>query len=323
MPLPAASPERAPLRQMVPLADYTTLKIGGPAEFFYEPQRPEDLAAVLTRLEREEMPVRLLGGGANTLAPDGGVPGAVIHTGTLRRIFREGDCLRAWPGVTLPQLVRTALLAGLSGLDRLVGVPGQVGGGLAMNAGSASWGLWDEVEEVSVWEPGGVVRRLLPSDIGPGYRDGRLRGRVILEALFRLRPEAPAALKARQDEYLRAKNATQPVTLSSAGCAFKNPPGDSAGRLVDAAGLKGARLGGAEISSVHANFIVNRGAAAGCGASAADVRGLVERAEREVFRQFGIRLERELVIWPEPVFPLSLRSESRREPGILPDPRLP
>lgn len=300
MPSPAALLERAPLRRWEPLAAHTTLKIGGPAEFFYEPQRPEDLAALLTRLESEGVPARLLGGGANTLAPDGGVAGAVVHTGTLRRIFREGERLRAWPGVTLPQLVRTALEAGLGGLEKLVGVPGQVGGGLAMNAGSAAWGLWDEVEEISVWEPGGAVRRLLPAEIGPGYRDGRLGGRVVLEALFRLRPEAPAALKARQDEFLRRKNSTQPVTLSSAGCAFKNPAGDSAGRLVDAAGLKGRRRGGAEISAVHANFIVNRG-----GARAADVRGLVEEAEAAVAAQFGVRLERELVIWPEPERPLS------------------
>lgn len=305
MPSPAVSPERAPLRRMEPLANHTTMRIGGPAEFFYEPQRPEDLAALLTRLEAEGVPARLLGGGANTLAPDGGVPGAVIHTGTLRRIFREGERLRAWPGVTLPQLVRTALDAGLGGMDRLVGVPGQVGGALAMNAGSAAWGIWDEVEEISVWEPGGVVRRMLPAEVGPVYRDGRLRGRVVLEALFRLRPEDPAALKARQDEFLRRKNATQPVTLSSAGCAFKNPPGDSAGRLVDAAGLKGARLGGAEISSVHANFIVNRGGGERPSASAADVRGLVEMAEAAVEEKFGVRLERELVIWPEPLRPLS------------------
>ncbi len=284
-----------PILRGVALAEHTTLRIGGPAEMFCAPQRPEDLAALLTRLAREGVPARLLGGGANTLAPDGGVPGAVVHTGGLRRLFREGERLRAWPGVTLPQLVRAAAESGLAGVEMLAGVPGHVGGALAMNAGSAQWGLWDEVEEVTVWEPDGEVRALRPGEIGPLYRDGRLGGRVVLEALLRLRPEAPAAIKARQEEFLRRKNATQPVTLASAGCAFKNPPGDSAGRLVDAAGLKGARIGGAEISPLHANFIVNRG-----GARAADVRALLARAEEAVAERFGVRLERELVVWPEP-----------------------
>lgn len=303
MPSPAASAERLPCLRQEPLARHTTLRIGGPAETFWEPQRPEDLAALLTRLEREGVPTRLLGGGANTLAPDGGVAGAVVHTGALRRLFRENDRLRAWPGVTLPQLLRAAAEAGLSGLEALAGVPGQVGGALAMNAGSAQWGIWETVEQVTVWEPGGGMRALAPSEIGPGYRDGRLQGRVVLEVLFRLRPDSAAAVKARQEDLLRRKNATQPVTLASAGCAFKNPPGDSAGRLVDAAGLKGATCGGAQISTLHANFIVNLG-----GARAADVRALIERAEGEVQARFGVRLQRELVTWTEPAPPLSPRS---------------
>ncbi len=298
---PAASADRVPLLRGVALAAHTTLKIGGPAEFFYAPQRPEDLAALLTRLESAGTPCRLLGGGANTLAPDGGVWGAVVHTGALRGLFREGNRLRAWPGVTLPQLVRAACDAGLGGVEKLIGVPGQIGGALAMNAGSSEWGIWDAVEEVTLWEPGGGMRAFRPEEIGPRYRDGNLRGRVVLECALRLRPEEPAALKARQDEFLRRKNATQPVTLSSAGCAFKNPPGDSAGRLVDAAGMKGAREGGAKISPLHANFIVNCG-----GASAADVRALATRAEEAVAARFGVRLERELVLWPEPARPVSL-----------------
>lgn len=310
MPLPANSAERAPLRRREPLAAHTTLRIGGPAECFYEPQRPEDLASVLDRLAAEAVPVRLLGGGANTLAPDGGVRGAVLHTGALRRVFREGERgLRAWAGVTLPQLVRAAADAGLSGLEPLIGVPGQVGGALAMNAGSAAWGIWDEVAEATVWDPAGGgsgagaaarLRVLRRTECAPGYRDGRLDARVVLEALLLLTPSTPAAVRAEQERLLKRKNASQPVTLASAGCAFKNPPGDSAGRLVDAAGLKGARVGGAEISPVHANFIVNRG-----GATAADVRALIERAERAVAERFGVQLARELAIWPEPDAPIS------------------
>lgn len=305
MPSRADSAERAPLRVDEPLAAHTTLRIGGPAQAFYEPQRPEDLAALLARLTREGTPFRLLGGGANVLAPDGCVPGAVIHTGALRRVFREGEGLRAWAGATLPQLVRCAAEAGLSGLEPLIGVPGQLGGALAMNAGSAAWGIWDQVVEVTVWDPaaaggaGGILLQPRES-CAPAYRDGRLGGRVVLEALLRLAPAAPRAVRAAQEALLRRKNATQPVALASAGCAFKNPPGDAAGRLVEACGLKGARCGGAEISTLHANFIVNRGAAA-----AADVRALLERAEGAVAERFGVRLERELVVWPEPEPPPS------------------
>ena len=295
----ASLAERIPIRELEPLARWTTLRIGGPAEYFLEPRRPEDLAAALDALEEAQIPWRLLGGGANTLPPDGGLRGALLHTGQMRRVFREGDTLRLWPGVTLPALVRGAAEHGLSGVERLVGVPGQAGGALAMNAGAADWGIWDQVLEVTLWDPRAAGSRLVRRTAGelqPGYRDGRLRGAVVLEAVLRLRAERAAAIRARMEELLRRKNAVQPVTEPSAGCAFKNPPGESAGRLLDAAGLKGSRAGGAVVSEKHANFILNAG-----GASAADVRLLLERMERTVQEKLGVRLERELVVWPEPL----------------------
>ncbi len=292
------------VRRGVPLAEHTTLGIGGPAELFLEPQRPEDLAERLDALDRDGVPFRLLGGGANLLAPDGGVPGAVLATGRMRRVFREGERgLRAWAGATLPQLVRTARELGLSGLESLVGVPGQLGGALAMNAGSAQWGIWDVVVEAVVWRPvpggGGEVVALDRATVAPRYRDGNLRGAVVLEALLELAPSDRARVRAAEEALLRRKNATQPVSASSAGCAFRNPPGDSAGRLVDAAGLKGLRVGGAAVSERHANFVVDLG-----GATAADVRTLLERVEETVAERFGVRLERELVVWPEPERPV-------------------
>lgn len=299
MPSPARLPEVAPTRREEPLAPWTTLRIGGPAEFFVEPKKPEHLAAALDELLQSGTPYRLLGGGANVLAPDGGVRGAVVHTGSMRRVFRDGPGLRVWPGVTLQSLVRTAAGVGLSGVELLIGVPGQLGGALAMNAGSAEWGLWDQVEEVVLWRPslpaGERIRAYTRAEIGPGYRDGALGDGVVLEALLRLEESTPKAVKATQEEHLRRKNASQPVRMSSAGCAFKNPPGDSAGRLVDAAGLKGAREGGAQVSEVHANFIVNNGEA-----TAADVRTLIQRVEEAVEEQHGIKLQRELVVWAEP-----------------------
>lgn len=294
---PDAYAELAPLRRDEPLAAWTTLRLGGPAEFFLEPQRPEDLAALLTRLEADEVPFRLLGGGANVLAPDGGVPGAVVHTGNMRRVFRDGETgLRAWAGVTNQQLVRAAAEHGLSGVEELIGVPGHVGGSLAMNAGSAAWGLWDQVEEVTLWLPGGELVARTRDEVGPGYRDGNLRGAIVLEVLLRFELSTPAAVRARQEAYLKRKNASQPVTLSSAGCAFRNPEGDSAGRLIDAAGLKGAREGAIVVSERHANFLVHEG-----GGTAEQVRTLLTRIEETVAARFGVHLHRELVVWPEPM----------------------
>jgi UDP-N-acetylmuramate dehydrogenase len=298
--------EFGPMRLHEPLSNWTTLRIGGPAEMFFEPHKPEFLADLLTALEQDGVPWTLLGAGANTVAPDGGVPGAVIHTGNMRRIFRDGSGLRVWPGVTLPTLVRTAQGVGLSGLEKLVGVPGHVGGALAMNAGSAEWGIWDQVKEVVLWSPGPVnetdglkFRTWSPQEIEPAYRHGNLNGRVVLEVLLELEESTPAAVKVTQDAFLKRKNQSQPVKLTSAGCAFKNPPGDSAGRLIDAAGLKGHQVGGAAVSEIHANFLVNQG-----GATAAQVRQLLDEIETAVLDSSGVQLQRELVLLPEPNTPV-------------------
>jgi UDP-N-acetylmuramate dehydrogenase len=296
---PARLAELAPTRRDEPLSNWTTMRIGGPADYFVEPQKPEHLASALDELHASNTPYRLLGGGANVLAPDGGVRGAVVHTGSMRRCFRDEPGLRVWPGVTLPALVRTASELGLAGLELLIGVPGQLGGALAMNAGSADWGIWDQVEEVVLWRPslpeGDRMRAFKPEEIGPGYRDGSLGDGVVLEVLLRLEERTPKEVKAIAEAHLKRKNLSQPVKLSSAGCAFKNPQGDSAGRLIDAAGLKGVRVGGAQVSEMHANFLVNRG-----GATAEDVRSLLRQIEETVEQQHGIRLQRELVVWDEP-----------------------
>ena len=284
------------MRRDEPLSRWTTLRLGGAAEFFFEPRTPDDLWKLLTRLDEDGVPYRMLGGGANVLAPDGGVPGAVIHTGSMRRIFRDGETgLRAWAGATNQQLVRAAAEHGPSGVEELIGVPCHVGGSLAMNAGSPSWGLWDQVTEVTLWQPGGEVVAKTPDEVQPSYRNGNLRGAIALEVLLHFEASAPAAVRAKQEAYLKRKNESQPVTLASAGCAFRNPDGDSAGRLIDAAGLKGAREGGVVVSEKHANFLVHEG-----GGTAADARALLARIEAEVQRQFDVALHRELVVWPEP-----------------------
>lgn len=293
--------DKFPGRAREPLSRWTTLRIGGPAEVLLEPQKPEHLVDILNGLAKDNLPWRMLGGGANTLAPDGGVPGVVLHTGSMRRMFVDGPTgLRAWPGATLPALVRAAAEKGLSGLEHLIGVPGQVGGALAMNAGAADWGLWDAVQEATLWYPDGTLQAFTPEQIKPKYRNGNLRGAVLIEVLFDLKPASKQVVQAKLEELLKRKNATQPVRLWSAGCAFKNPPGDSAGRLIDACGLKNYQVGKAAISDQHANFIVNQG-----GATAADVRGVLEHVERMVMERFQVSLVRELVVWPEPQEPVA------------------
>lgn len=294
MPSPESWSEKVPVRLKEPLSKWTTLRVGGEAEFFFEPQRPEDLAALLDRCEAEGVPWRMLGGGANVVPPDEGVVGAVIHTGGMRRIFREGTGLRAWAGATLPQLVRAAAELGLTGLEDLAGVPGHVGGGLAMNAGSADWGLWDALEEVVLRDAGGELIARSRREVAPSYRNGNLGDSVVLEALFELKPASKEEIRGRMERFLKRKRRTQPVTLSSAGCAFKNPAsGLSAGALIESAGLKGAREGSIQVSEKHANFLISEE-----GAKSAHVFALLERIESAVEEQCGVRLERELVVWP-------------------------
>lgn len=282
----------APLRFDVPLSEWTTLKVGGPAEWFFEPRRPEDLGKLLEVLNKDGKPFRILGGGANVLISDEGVRGAVIHTGKMRYVFLEKNCLRCWPGATIVQVVRAATEHGLSGIESLVGVPGNIGGALAMNAGSIDFGIWDVVKSVTVWEPGKPIFEKTSLDVRPRYRNGNLGDSVVLEALLELKESEPEKVKERQQRLLRKKNASQPVALWSAGCAFKNPQGASAGYLLDRAGVKGKRCGSAVVSELHANFIVNEG-----GASSKDVLDLLNLMAEAVRNTSGINLERELVVW--------------------------
>ncbi|MEW6072146.1 MAG: FAD-binding protein [Planctomycetota bacterium] len=312
------------------LADRTTMRVGGRIEWLLEPDHPDRLvAAWRMALDRGCAP-RVLGGGANVIAADGDHAGVVIATARMARIFRPhretagvealgapgagapfdpalprvdhfaGDPdprLVAWAGVPLPGLVRAARNLGWSGLEGLVGVPGQVGGGVAMNAGGR-WGeLWDVIEAVRLLLPDGTVVHRTRAESAPRYRDGNLEGAVVLGAVVRLVPGDPAEIRERMKELLRAKSAAQPVTEHSSGCIFKNPDpelasGRSAGRLVEECGGKGRRRGDAVVSPKHANFIVNRGQA-----TAADVLGLVDDVQRLVADRTGILLEREVVVW--------------------------
>ncbi len=297
------------------------MKVGGRTEWLLEPTSPEEFReSWLAALERGKR-VRVLGGGADLIVEDGLHHGVVMATARLGRTFRPGleyganpldedpsaqvapadretdPRLVAWCGASLPGLVRAAGQLGWSGLEGLVGVPGRLGGAVITNAGGR-WGeLWDVIETVRLLDRDGEVVDLARGDCAPRYRDGNVGDRVVLGAVLRLEPGERGEIAERTHQYLTEKRAVQPVTESSAGCIFENPDpeaseGRSAGKLIDDCGLKGLELGAAQVSPLHANFIINRG-----GARAADVLGLIERIENRVADETGIRLEREVRIW--------------------------
>jgi len=297
------------------------MRVGGRVEWLLEPSSPAELEDAWRAARARGLPVRVLGGGANVVVDDGVLPGVVITTERMRRVFRptagEGGALEeyasrgemalpdpaedprlvAWAGCTLPALLRAARDLGYSGLEGIVGVPGHVGGGVAMNAGGR-WGeMWDVVERVRVLEPDGSAHELARDECTPRYRNGGLGERVVLGAVLRFDPQPRPAIEERMREYLRAKNAVQPVTEWSAGCVFKNPDpevsgGRSAGQLVDECGGKARARGDAVVSPLHGNFIVNRGRA-----TAVDVFTLMEDLRDLVAQQTGIQLEFEVKRW--------------------------
>lgn len=280
-----------------PLARHTSFNIGGPADFFIASTEPEEL---VEQCHRRGVPCRLLGAGTNLLVADAGVEGLVVRC--VNREWRvEGRRVYAQSGLKMMRLARICADHDLTGLEWAIGVPGTVGGAVYQNAGC--WGT--ELVEVlvsadGVW-PGAGRRRWTPIDLALGYRTSALRGgalcgAIVTSVLIELRPGDGAAARRQMAHWVTERTRTQPIRTKNCGSVFRNPSGDSAGRLVEAAGLKGAREGGAEVSTQHANFIVNRG-----GATAADVDRLIRRVQADVADRFGIRLEPEVELvgrWP-------------------------
>lgn len=275
-----------------PLARHTTLRIGGPAALYIEVESVTDLTMVLSVLAEERVEWTVLGKGSNVLAADEGYPGAVLVLGRQFRkhLIVDDAHVVAGAGAILATLVRETFNKGLEGLEFAVGIPGTLGGALAMNAGSRDRWIGEAVESVTVCSPAGELLRLGGSEIAWGYRTSSLaKMGIILEASLKVSPGVVSEVRGRMEASLRTRKKSQPLSMPSAGSTFVNPEGDSAGRLIESVGLKGASSGGAQFSPVHANFIVNTG-----GARAADVVDLIARARNEVKEVHGVELKPEV-----------------------------
>jgi len=286
-------------------------------EWLLEPTTPAELEVAWCEARDRGYRPRILGGGANLLIADGDHPWAVITTERMNRLFRidehgvedeailagwaahlpAGQRLVAWAGAGIPGVVRAARDLGWSGLEGLVGVPGHMGGGVAMNAGGRWGNLWDVVERVSVLTPAGQVHELPREECDPRYRDANLGDAVVLAVVLRLEPGNKDVIREQMRDYLQQKSAAQPVTERSSGCVFKNPDpelsdGRGAGKLIEDCGGKGLERGDAIVSPKHGNFILNRGKA-----RATDVLGLLEDVRRLVADKTSILLETEVKLW--------------------------
>ena len=280
-----------------PLADRTWFGIGGPAEHFVEPRSHEELAEVVRRCRQEGVAVRVLGDGANLLIDDAGVKGAVVRLarGQFAEVSLQGGTVRAGAGADVGKLVLRCVREGLSGLEGVTGVPGSLGGCIRMNAGGAFGNIGSAVERVTLMSEDGEVFERQREDLSFGYKETNITAPYILGAELRLSEDDPhRVLKQVKQIWIHKKN-TQPLGERSAGCAFRNPqePGvPAAGALIDKAGLKGRRMGGARVSEKHANFIL-----ADEGTKASDVLKLISLIQETVYRNYKVYLQLEIVVW--------------------------
>jgi UDP-N-acetylmuramate dehydrogenase len=278
----------------ISMADYTSFRTGGPLEALFEASDPEKLVRVLRFLRQERIPYMVLGRGSNLLVTEGGLEGVAIRlSGSLAEIGRDGEdglCVHAGGGGFLPNLVSFCGSEGLSGLEFLAGIPGTVGGAVAMNAGAFGKEVQEVIRQITLIDRKGEVIERGRGDLIFSYRHLEMEeGSIVIGVRFQLARENPEKVRKRISEHLRRRKETQPLEFPSAGSVFKNPPGDYAGRLIESAGLKGERVGGAMVSTQHANYIVNVG-----GATTEDILALARLVHGRVRQETGVELEMEI-----------------------------
>lgn len=276
-----------------PLAKRTSFRIGGPVKRMALPKTTEELVVLDGFLQEEGVRTILLGNGTNVLFPDEGLDAVVVSTGQMARIERDGDSLTAEAGVSLARLAVIACQESLAGLEFAHGIPGSLGGGVVMNAGAYDGSLSDVITEVTALFRDGV-RRIPAQELHFSYRHSLFTEQseaMVLRARLQLRPGASSEIRRRMEELMTRRKTSQPLEYPSAGSTFKRPVGYFAGRLIEDAGMKGARIGGAEVSNKHAGFVINTG-----NATCADVLALIEKIQKTVMETSGVMLEPEIRI---------------------------
>ncbi|MGD9633758.1 MAG: UDP-N-acetylmuramate dehydrogenase [Pirellulales bacterium] len=282
------------VREKVPLAERTWFKLGGPAQYFAEPNSVDELQAVVQRSRDEALQVRLLGGGSNVLVRDEGVAGMVISLAgpEFSSITITGNQVAVGCGAQLANVITAAVGAGLAGLETLVGIPGTIGGALHGNTGTQAGDIGQWTCGATVMTRAGEIAARERNDLVFAYRQSSLDELVILDAKFELEEENPDDITKRMQKQWIFKKANLPMAHENTGCIFRNPRGMSAGMLIDQAGLKGETVGGAEVSQRHANFFITHPKA-----TTRDVLKLIDVVRSRVAERMGVELETEIEIW--------------------------
>lgn len=277
-----------------PLASHTWYRLGGPADYFLRPRTVEELQEVVQRCRENHVPLHVMGFGSNLLVGDEGVRGAVVKLegGQFGQVEFDGEQIVAWAGAELSKLVLDCVEKGLSGIEVLTGIPGSVGGAVKMNAGGQFGDIGSAVQSVLLMDSQGTLFEKSKPELIFDYRHVNIRALFVLNARFQLASADPERIMRTVKESWIYKKNNQPLNTRNCGCVFRNPPGASAGALIDRAGLKGLQVGGATVSEKHANFIV-----AGDGCKSRDIMRLIETVQQGVREQFDVELEPEIEIW--------------------------
>lgn len=277
-----------------PLAKHTWYGLGGPADYFIRPKNTEQLSEVVTRCKDNDVKLYVIGYGSNLLISDQGVRGAVVKLESefFSRTEFENDRITAWAGADLTTLVLTSVKKGLAGIEMLTGIPGSVGGAVRMNTGGSFGDIGSVIESVLLMDAKGQVFEKRKPELSFDYRASNITAKLVLNAKMHLRPGDPEQImRTLQETWVYKKN-HQPLNTRNCGCIFKNPEGQSAGVLIDRAGLKGLQIGGARVSEKHANFIV-----ADKDCKSVDVSRLIDAVRERVKEQSGVTLESEIEVW--------------------------